>query len=55
VALSAGSDPALDAAPGIAVRPLRPAIRFARLLAWRESARAGAPLRAFLDVVGAGS
>ncbi len=55
VALSAGSDPVLDAAPGIAVRPLRPAIRFAKLLAWRESARAGAPLGAFLDVVAAGA
>jgi DNA-binding transcriptional LysR family regulator len=55
VALSAGSDPVLDTAPGIAVRPLRPVIRFARLLAWREPAGASPPLRAFLDVVAARS
>lgn len=54
VALSAGSDPALDAVPGVAVRPLRPAVRFAKLLAWRESPRPGAPLRAFLDIIAAG-
>jgi hypothetical protein len=48
-ALSAGSDPALRH-PGVRARPLRPALRYEKLLVWRRGQPLGAPLRAFLAV-----
>ncbi|HEX4361499.1 MAG TPA: LysR family transcriptional regulator [Pseudonocardia sp.] len=50
VALSAGSDPALLGPSGVTVVPLRPAIRYRKILVWRGTPSISAPLRAFLEI-----
>lgn len=50
VAVSAGSDPALEDAAGLAVRAISPAIAFDKILVWRNDIAPCAPLRAFLQL-----
>lgn len=48
VAISAGTDPALEDVVGLAVRAISPAIDFHKVLIWRNDIAPCAPLRALL-------